>query len=197
MCKIIMCLDFSNLAHDAHFTTQSWIERVVIIGATKPSKVTLKAAGKGVKYSLILLRTFKSFSRIVPYISVNHSRWNAPFSVVLTRSFVCRWEGEQAGLWVWCLCVGVDHPQARRERRGRLDHHAQVTLEAGGKTEDDRKRSKNKIPETRRHNGHRGCEHIAHTCINLHRLLLEHGSIIAFMSPLCSVVTQQHLNIPE
>uniref|UniRef100_A0A674MGN5 Glucosidase II alpha subunit n=1 Tax=Takifugu rubripes TaxID=31033 RepID=A0A674MGN5_TAKRU len=34
-----------NLAHDAHFTTQSWIERVVIIGATKPSKVTLKAAG--------------------------------------------------------------------------------------------------------------------------------------------------------
>lgn len=53
-----MCLDFSNLAHDAHFTTQSWIERVVIIGATKPTKVTLKAAGKCVKYSLILLRIF-------------------------------------------------------------------------------------------------------------------------------------------
>uniref|UniRef100_A0A674MBP5 Glucosidase II alpha subunit n=1 Tax=Takifugu rubripes TaxID=31033 RepID=A0A674MBP5_TAKRU len=35
-----------NLAHDAHFTTQSWIERVVIIGATKPSKVTLKAESK-------------------------------------------------------------------------------------------------------------------------------------------------------
>lgn len=129
-----MCLDFRNLAHDAHFTTQSWIERVVIIGATKPSKVTLKAAGKCVKYSLILLRHFlKSFSRIVPYISVNHSRWNAPFSVLLTCSFVCRWAGEQAGLWVWCVCVGVDHPQARHERRGRLDHHTQVTLEAGEK----------------------------------------------------------------
>lgn len=36
---------FSNLAPDAHFTTQSWIERIVVIGATKPSKVTLKAAG--------------------------------------------------------------------------------------------------------------------------------------------------------
>uniref|UniRef100_A0A4W6F6N1 Glucosidase II alpha subunit n=1 Tax=Lates calcarifer TaxID=8187 RepID=A0A4W6F6N1_LATCA len=33
-----------NLAPDAQFTTGSWIERIVILGASKPSKVTLKAA---------------------------------------------------------------------------------------------------------------------------------------------------------
>uniref|UniRef100_A0A665XF44 Neutral alpha-glucosidase AB n=1 Tax=Echeneis naucrates TaxID=173247 RepID=A0A665XF44_ECHNA len=33
-----------NLAPDAKFTTQSWIERIVILGASKPSKITLKAA---------------------------------------------------------------------------------------------------------------------------------------------------------
>uniref|UniRef100_A0A8C9ZHG4 Glucosidase II alpha subunit n=1 Tax=Sander lucioperca TaxID=283035 RepID=A0A8C9ZHG4_SANLU len=33
-----------NLAPDAQFTTQSWIERIVILGASKPSTVTLKTA---------------------------------------------------------------------------------------------------------------------------------------------------------
>uniref|UniRef100_A0AAQ5ZFN6 Glycoside hydrolase family 31 N-terminal domain-containing protein n=1 Tax=Amphiprion ocellaris TaxID=80972 RepID=A0AAQ5ZFN6_AMPOC len=33
-----------NLAPDAQFTTRSWIERVVILGASKPSKVTLQTA---------------------------------------------------------------------------------------------------------------------------------------------------------
>ncbi|XP_034453753.1 neutral alpha-glucosidase AB isoform X1 [Hippoglossus hippoglossus] len=33
-----------DLAPDAHFTTLSWIERVIILGASKPSKVTLKTA---------------------------------------------------------------------------------------------------------------------------------------------------------
>uniref|UniRef100_A0A8C9ZHF2 Glucosidase II alpha subunit n=1 Tax=Sander lucioperca TaxID=283035 RepID=A0A8C9ZHF2_SANLU len=35
-----------NLAPDAQFTTQSWIERIVILGASKPSTVTLKTAGE-------------------------------------------------------------------------------------------------------------------------------------------------------
>uniref|UniRef100_A0AAQ5XTG6 Glycoside hydrolase family 31 N-terminal domain-containing protein n=1 Tax=Amphiprion ocellaris TaxID=80972 RepID=A0AAQ5XTG6_AMPOC len=35
-----------NLAPDAQFTTRSWIERVVILGASKPSKVTLQTAGE-------------------------------------------------------------------------------------------------------------------------------------------------------
>uniref|UniRef100_A0A667WLD2 Neutral alpha-glucosidase AB n=1 Tax=Myripristis murdjan TaxID=586833 RepID=A0A667WLD2_9TELE len=33
-----------NLAPDAQFSTQSWIERILILGASKPSKVTLKTA---------------------------------------------------------------------------------------------------------------------------------------------------------
>uniref|UniRef100_A0AAQ4QDJ3 Neutral alpha-glucosidase AB n=1 Tax=Gasterosteus aculeatus aculeatus TaxID=481459 RepID=A0AAQ4QDJ3_GASAC len=33
-----------NLATDAEFSTGSWIERIVILGASKPSKVTLKTA---------------------------------------------------------------------------------------------------------------------------------------------------------
>lgn len=33
-----------NLAPDAQFSTRSWIERIVILGASKPNKVTLKAA---------------------------------------------------------------------------------------------------------------------------------------------------------
>uniref|UniRef100_A0A7N6BM35 Neutral alpha-glucosidase AB n=1 Tax=Anabas testudineus TaxID=64144 RepID=A0A7N6BM35_ANATE len=32
----------SNLAPDAQFTTRSWIERIIILGASKPSKVTVK-----------------------------------------------------------------------------------------------------------------------------------------------------------
>uniref|UniRef100_A0A672YYU2 Neutral alpha-glucosidase AB n=1 Tax=Sphaeramia orbicularis TaxID=375764 RepID=A0A672YYU2_9TELE len=35
-----------NLNPEARFTTRSWIERVVILGASKPSKVTLKTAGE-------------------------------------------------------------------------------------------------------------------------------------------------------
>lgn len=35
-----------NLAPDAHFTTRSWIERIVILGASKPSKVTVKTTGE-------------------------------------------------------------------------------------------------------------------------------------------------------
>uniref|UniRef100_A0A8C4GNN5 Glucosidase II alpha subunit b n=1 Tax=Dicentrarchus labrax TaxID=13489 RepID=A0A8C4GNN5_DICLA len=35
----------SNLAPEAQFSTRSWIERIVILGASKPSKVTLKTAG--------------------------------------------------------------------------------------------------------------------------------------------------------
>uniref|UniRef100_A0A8D3CT87 Glucosidase II alpha subunit b n=1 Tax=Scophthalmus maximus TaxID=52904 RepID=A0A8D3CT87_SCOMX len=35
-----------DLAPDAQFTTHSWIERIIILGASKPSKVTLKTAGK-------------------------------------------------------------------------------------------------------------------------------------------------------
>uniref|UniRef100_A0A3B3CK28 Glucosidase II alpha subunit b n=2 Tax=Oryzias melastigma TaxID=30732 RepID=A0A3B3CK28_ORYME len=33
-----------NLVPDSHFTTNSWIERIVIIGSSKPAKVTLKTA---------------------------------------------------------------------------------------------------------------------------------------------------------
>lgn len=33
-----------NLTPEARFTTRSWIERVIILGASKPSKVTLKTA---------------------------------------------------------------------------------------------------------------------------------------------------------
>lgn len=33
-----------NLAPDAQFSTSSWVERIVILGASKPSKVTLKTA---------------------------------------------------------------------------------------------------------------------------------------------------------
>ncbi|XP_034037759.1 neutral alpha-glucosidase AB isoform X2 [Thalassophryne amazonica] len=33
-----------NLATDAQFTTRSWVERIVVVGASKPSKVTLKTA---------------------------------------------------------------------------------------------------------------------------------------------------------
>uniref|UniRef100_H2LBW7 Neutral alpha-glucosidase AB n=1 Tax=Oryzias latipes TaxID=8090 RepID=H2LBW7_ORYLA len=33
-----------NLVPDSHFTTNSWIERIVLIGSSKPAKVTLKTA---------------------------------------------------------------------------------------------------------------------------------------------------------
>lgn len=33
-----------DLVPDAQFSTRSWIERIVILGASKPSKVTLKTA---------------------------------------------------------------------------------------------------------------------------------------------------------
>lgn len=49
MAKILIsrvCLLRSNLAPDAQFSTRSWIERIVIVGTSKPSKVTLKTAGK-------------------------------------------------------------------------------------------------------------------------------------------------------
>uniref|UniRef100_A0A8C4ESV7 Glucosidase II alpha subunit b n=2 Tax=Dicentrarchus labrax TaxID=13489 RepID=A0A8C4ESV7_DICLA len=38
-------LSSANLAPEAQFSTRSWIERIVILGASKPSKVTLKTAG--------------------------------------------------------------------------------------------------------------------------------------------------------
>ncbi|XP_030224716.1 neutral alpha-glucosidase AB isoform X3 [Gadus morhua] len=38
-------LSSSNLAPAAHLSTMSWIERILILGASKPSKVTLKTAG--------------------------------------------------------------------------------------------------------------------------------------------------------
>lgn len=44
--SLFYVFDRSNLAPDAQFTTQSWIERIVIVGATKPSKVTVKTAGE-------------------------------------------------------------------------------------------------------------------------------------------------------
>lgn len=34
------------MAPDAQFSTRSWIERIIILGASKPSKVTLKTAGE-------------------------------------------------------------------------------------------------------------------------------------------------------
>uniref|UniRef100_A0A8C2XB07 Glucosidase II alpha subunit n=1 Tax=Cyclopterus lumpus TaxID=8103 RepID=A0A8C2XB07_CYCLU len=37
-------LSSENLAPDAQFSTRSWFERIVILGASKPSKVTLKTA---------------------------------------------------------------------------------------------------------------------------------------------------------
>ncbi|KAE8285848.1 Neutral alpha-glucosidase AB [Larimichthys crocea] len=35
-----------NLAPDAHFSTRSWIERIIILGASKPGKVTLTAGAQ-------------------------------------------------------------------------------------------------------------------------------------------------------
>uniref|UniRef100_A0A672J470 Neutral alpha-glucosidase AB n=1 Tax=Salarias fasciatus TaxID=181472 RepID=A0A672J470_SALFA len=42
--KSLLLLFHSDLAPDAQFTTNSWIERIVFLGASKPSKVTLKTA---------------------------------------------------------------------------------------------------------------------------------------------------------
>lgn len=50
--QLFFCLFFSDLAPDAHFTTRSWIERIVIVGATQPKNVSLKTAGKCVKHSV-------------------------------------------------------------------------------------------------------------------------------------------------
>uniref|UniRef100_A0A667WLH2 Glucosidase II alpha subunit n=1 Tax=Myripristis murdjan TaxID=586833 RepID=A0A667WLH2_9TELE len=44
-----------NLAPDAQFSTQSWIERILILGASKPSKVTLKTAGECLKCFFMFL----------------------------------------------------------------------------------------------------------------------------------------------
>lgn len=41
-----LCLFHSNLAPEAQFSTGSWIERIVILGASKPSKVLLKTDGE-------------------------------------------------------------------------------------------------------------------------------------------------------
>jgi len=41
-----LCPRCSNLAPAAHLSTESWIERIIILGASKPSKVTLKTAGE-------------------------------------------------------------------------------------------------------------------------------------------------------
>lgn len=47
-----------------------------------------------------------------------------------------RWSGESAGVWVRCLHVRVDAPQAWHERRGRLDRCASVTKETGKEDEE-------------------------------------------------------------
>lgn len=41
-----VCWLCRNLVPDANFSTLSWIERIVIVGTSKPSKVTLKTASK-------------------------------------------------------------------------------------------------------------------------------------------------------
>lgn len=40
----------SNLDPEAQFSTSSWFERIIILGASKPSKVTLKMAGESLSY---------------------------------------------------------------------------------------------------------------------------------------------------
>lgn len=44
--KLCLCLFHSNIAPDAKFTTKSWVERVIIMGASKPNKITLRTAGE-------------------------------------------------------------------------------------------------------------------------------------------------------
>lgn len=43
-----------------------------------------------------------------------------------------RWSGEPARVWLWCLNVGADASEARRERRVGLERDAPVTMETEG-----------------------------------------------------------------